>query len=185
MAVEGGDELVIRAIQAGDRLSGLSLGDAAFTPLKIFLQKQAAAYEKAHLARTYGAFHPTTGKILAYITLVCGEVNVGKDDKAPIDDDGLKYKYLQYPAVKIARLAVDNSQRSAGLGSAMVELALGIAKEVICPAVGCRFMMVDSKRASVGFYERCGFTRLDSGANRDRAEPVMFIDLSKIEAPAG
>lgn len=34
-------DLDIRLIRPGDRLTGLSLGDAEFTSLKIFLQKHA------------------------------------------------------------------------------------------------------------------------------------------------
>jgi hypothetical protein len=45
-------------------------------------------------------------------------------------------------------------------------------------------MMVDSKKPSVDFYRKCGFTILDTADNRDREAPVMFIDLSKIDAVA-
>jgi hypothetical protein len=49
----------------------------------------------------------------------------------------------------------------------------------LCPAVGCRFVIVDSKKSSVGFYEKQGFTLIDTKENRGRSEPVMFIDLHK------
>ncbi len=115
------------------------------------------------------------------MTLVCGEVVIGEHDDRPIKEEGLKYGYKQYPAVKIARLAVDVSLRGSGVGRSLVELALGIAKGTICPAVGCRFMMVDSKKASVEFYSKCGFTILDTAENKERDEPVMFIDLGKVD----
>jgi hypothetical protein len=67
------------------------------------------------------------------------------------------------------------------LGKALVDLALGIAKREISPSVGCRFVMVDSKRNAAPFYEKCGFTILDTPANRDRVEPVMFVDLKKVD----
>jgi hypothetical protein len=41
--------------------------------------------------------------------------------------------------------------------------------------------MVDSKRNSVKFYERCGFTMLDTPENKERNEPVMYVDLSKVD----
>jgi hypothetical protein len=63
----------------------------------------------------------------------------------------------------------------------MVDLALGIAKREVCPSVGCRFVMVDSKKGSVKFYERCGFTMLNTASNRGRTEPVMYVDLGKID----
>lgn len=40
--------------------------------------------------------------------------------------------------------------------------------------------MVESKREGVEFYEKCGFTMLDTPENEQRSEPVMFVDLSKV-----
>jgi hypothetical protein len=45
--------------------------------------------------------------------------------------------------------------------------------------------MVDSKKPAVPFYERCGFTLLDTAANRSRDEPVMFVDLNKVASNDG
>ena len=97
-------------------------------------------------------------------------------------EDGLHYPYRQFPAVKIARLAVDHrlKEKKLRIGSQLVDLAIGISKDQICPAVGCRFIVVDAKKRSVGFYERCGFTALDTDENKQRDEPVMFIDLHKL-----
>ena len=169
--------LDIRLIEAGDRLSGLSLGDETFTPLKIFLQKHAKAFQANSLARTYGAFDASKARIIGYITLVCGQIVTGDGNHKLVDDPA--YRYDHYPAIKIARLAVDQNMRKNRLGRTLVDLALGIAKDTISPAVGCRFVVVDSKQNAVQFYQRCGFTLLDTDANRARSEPVMFIDLHK------
>lgn len=172
-------DLDIRLIEPGDRLTGMSLGDATFTPLKIFLQRHALEYERQSLSRTYAAFGVEPPKVLGYITLVCGEVVTDDGDECLIQ--GVDYRYRQYPAVKIARLAVDKSlQRKVGLGTQLVDLALGIAKREVCPSVGCRFVMVESKQDAVKFYEKCGFTMLDTPTNKEREEPVMFVDLSKV-----
>jgi len=172
----------VKHIEPGDRLTGLRLGNQKFTPLKTFLQKHAHTYETKSLARTYGAFNAETGAVVGYITLVCGEVVTGEGDDNLVQEPGLKYLYNHYPAIKIARLAVDHRIGGRGLGQYLVNLALGRAKDVVCPAVGCRFVMVDSKKESVSFYERCGFTLLDTAANRERDEPVMFVDLNKLAA---
>jgi len=175
------DELtiVVKQIRPGDRLTGLSLGDAEFTPLKTFLQRHALKYEAQSLARTYVAARSDSSKVAGYVTLVCGEV-VTEDGGDLLKEPGLKYLYNHYPAVKIARLAVHKDLSGFGLGRALVNLALGQAKRIVCPAVGCRFVVVDSKRGAVKFYEKCGFTLLDTPANRDRDEPVLFIDLNKV-----
>lgn len=166
-------------------MTGLSLGDPAFQPLKTFAQRHALTYEKHSLARTYGAFNLAAGgKLLGYVTLVCGEVVTDESADAPagglVEAEGLIYFYTQYPAIKIARLAVDRRTRKAGIGTELINLSIGIATEFILPNVGCRFIIVDSKKPAIAFYERLGFTMLDTVANRERDEPVMFIDLSKL-----
>lgn len=182
MAEKAEPNVGVRPIKPGDTLTGLSLGDAVFTPLKIFAQRHAHAYERQSLARTYGAFDlDKNDKLIGYVTLVCGEVVLQDGDDALIADDDVQYLYRQYPGVKIARLAVDRRHRKAGIGAALVDLALGIAQRAISPNVGCRFLMVDSKQESVAFYDRQGFTMLDTAENRARQEPVMFIDLSKLD----
>ncbi len=96
-------------------------------------------------------------------------------------EDGLHFPYESYPAVKIVRLLIDSKYRGtpAKLGEKLVNFAQGIAKEIICPSVGCRFVVVNSKTASLGFYRKCGFTLLETEANRARSEPVMYLDLYK------
>jgi ribosomal protein S18 acetylase RimI-like enzyme len=174
--------LEIRLIKPGDRLTGLSLGDG-FTALKTFLQRHAKAYHEKSLARTYGVFdRGKQNKVVAYITLVCGEIVVGESDNDILQDSEIYYKYPHYPAIKIARLAVDMKYRGNEIGTTLVNLALGTAKYVICPAVGCRFVVVDSKKSAVKFYQKAGFTILDTEVNRARDEQVLFIDLQKTPA---
>lgn len=173
-------DIEIKQLEPGDRVTGLSVGHESFTPLKIFLQKHAKSYEAHSLARTYIVYESGQNKPLAFITLVCGEIET--QGEANLLGDEVVYHYHGYPAIKLARLAVDSKLRKSGIGRSLVEFALGIVKTNICPSVGCRFMVVDSKKASVDFYSRCGFTLLDTADNKDRDEPVMFIDLHKIPA---
>lgn len=181
--VEESLSIQIRQIKPGDSLTGLSLGDPKYTALKTFLQKHAQKYEAQSLSRTYGAFREDNAKIIGYVTLVCGEVVTDGEGENLVHEPGLKYLYDHYPAIKIARLAVDKRYAKGGLGKYLVNLGLGIAKRNVCPSVGCRFAVVDSKKDAVSFYERCGFTLLDTPTNRARDEPVMFIDLNKVAAP--
>lgn len=137
------------------------------------------AYQEQSLARTYVAYEQgENGRPVAYITIVCGEVQTTAEHS--LLDDGINFPYRSYPAVKIARLAVDVRYRGNGIGKTLVDFSLGIVKTTVCPSVGCRFMVVDSKRQSIKFYENCGFTFLDTADNKARQEPVMFIDLHKI-----
>lgn len=168
----------LRAIRPGDKISGFSMGHEAFAPLKTFIKKHAHAYEANSLARTYAFFEAGTTIIQAYITVTCGEVKLAPEDVQ--HEQPVVYRYSHYPAVKIARLAVPQAMRGNDMGRTMVQFALGIAKDVICPNVGCRFAVVDSKQESVGFYRKCGFTLIDTAENRGRDNPIMFMDLAKI-----
>jgi GNAT superfamily N-acetyltransferase len=173
LAEAGGLEL--RLIEQGDRLTGLSTGHADFQPLKTFIQSKAKSFHQQNLARTYGLFEGP--KIVGYLTLVCGEVDAnGAGQAAP------GFRYSHYPAIKIARLLIDARLRGQNWGAQLVDFAVGTAKDIICPAVGCRFVVVDAKKQSIGFYERCGFTLLDTDENRSRESPVMFLDLHKVAA---
>jgi ribosomal protein S18 acetylase RimI-like enzyme len=166
----------IRPIEPGDSVAGFSLGDALHTPLKTFLTKHAKRYHEQGLAFTYCIFDQGKNTARAYMTLVCGEV-AAEPSTGPAMID---YRYPHYPAVKIARLAVHKDFRTYRFGQKLVSLALGISKGTIAQHVGCRFLVVDAKRGAIGFYEKCGFTLLDTAENRKRESPVMFVDLAKL-----
>ncbi|MDI2103940.1 GNAT family N-acetyltransferase [Bradyrhizobium sp. Mp64] len=131
------------------------------------------------MARTYGAFSLNApNKLIAYITLVCGQIEL-EDPELGEDVD---YRYDHYPAVKIARLATDRRLRGQGIGEALVDFSLGLIRTQICPYVGCRFVVVDSKQTAVTFYsKKCGFTLLDTEENRNLDSPLLFLDLYKVE----
>lgn len=168
--------LRIRQIEPGDKCTGFSLGDAQFQPLKTFLTRDAHSFHADNLAKTYVAvIGGQPPEVVAYVTLVCGQIEA---NGATLDDPS-KYRYAFFPAIKIARLAVHKEYRKDGLGTALVDLAVGVAQANIMPSAGCRFMVVDAKRPAVPFYERRGFTIIDTQENRGRKEPVMFLDLHK------
>ena len=169
-------DLELRLLEPGDSFAGFSLGDAAFNPLKTFLKRDAKKFAEQLLAQTY-VF--TDGqRIVAFITLVCGEI-AAENEVEIADLDGAEFRYDHYPAIKIARLAVSTRYRKNSLGQSLVDFSLGRTKEV-ADIAGCRFVVVDAKRPSVGFYEKCGFRELDTDENRARSEPIMFIDLKKV-----
>lgn len=177
------EEYEIRPLEAGDRVTGLSLGDQDFQPLKSYLKNEAKLHQAQSLARTlalFGSSAPT--RVLGYMTLICGEIAASDAPQAKTLANGVIYRYPQFPVVKLARLAVDVSVKGNGQrwGSKFVDLATGIAKNEISPVVGCRFLVVDAKKKSVGFYKKTGFTLLDTPDNKARPEPVMYIDLLKV-----
>lgn len=169
-------DVELKLIEPSDKLTGLSLGGEEFVPLKTFIQKKAKDYQANSFARTYGLFHET--KLIGYITLICGEI-LTKTPQEVIPPDQA-YDYKTFPSVKIARLAVDVRYRGRGLGEQLVAFSVGVVRDAISPNVGCRFIVVDAKKSAIKFYERIGFTLLDTVANRASEQPVMYLDILKL-----
>lgn len=175
----------LRRLNEADKPNSFKTGDAKYTPLKTFVRKDARKYEDEGLARTY-VFHDDVNECLAaYVTIVCSEVI---SEEAPLmQAEQLHYPYKQWPAIKISRLLVDSRYRREGarwkegvrLGEALVHFTLGVAVEQICPAAGCRFVVLDAKADAINFYKKLGFRVLDTTANRKRDAPVMFLDLHR------
>ncbi len=86
------------------------------------------------------------------------------------------------PALRLARLAVDQAWQGGGLGSRLVAYALAIALQLSSTA-GCVGVVVDALPGSVGFYAALGFSELQliSGHSGARPAPVpMFLPISAV-----
>jgi GNAT superfamily N-acetyltransferase len=86
------------------------------------------------------------------------------------------------PALRLARLAVDQAWQGGGLGSRLVAYALAIALQLSSTA-GCVGVVVDALPDSVGFYAALGFSELQliSGHSGARPAPVpMFLPISAV-----
>lgn len=173
------EQLILRQIQPGDDATKFSLGDASHTPLKIFLKKNSFDFHQFEIAKTYVLINQidTSNRIWAYITLMNSEIILNEGQRP--QKTSATSRYEAFPAVKIARLAVDKSLQGAGLGRRMLEWCIAHIKLSIMPHVGCRFLVVDSKRNSVQFYEKSGFVLLNTESNNSDEHPLMFLDLYK------
>jgi GNAT superfamily N-acetyltransferase len=85
--------------------------------------------------------------------------------------------YPAFPAIKIVRLAIDKEIRGHGFGEQLMAWTIAHVTDKIMPNAGCRFLIVDSKQESIRFYEKCGFTLVNSDENKTAENPMMFIDL--------
>ncbi len=168
----------LRALAEDDGCSSLSLGLSSLVPLKTFLRKEAKRLHRDSLARTFVLVESGQARVWAYITLVCTHVAVQRfGSETPVDD----FRYADFPAVKLARLAVDSAQQGQGVGAQLVDFALGLTVKHIAPYAGCRFLVVDAKPDSVGFYRRKGFTTIGlANVTADTFTP-MFIDLQRLD----
>lgn len=175
-----GEDYLVRPLDPSDSAAGFKAGDATTQPLKSFFQKQAQEFHQHSIAKTYvakGITGDAAGKLLGFITLIASEIDIRGG--YVLDDPTHANRYASLPAVKLARLAVDNRFRGRRLGEALVDFSLAVVVENVAPHVGCRFLVTDAKQPAVTFYEKMGFTLLDTDDNRARENPVMFVDLLK------
>lgn len=181
-----GVDFVVRPISVLDSVNNFKTGHKAFLPLKTFLKKQAKGFQRSMLAQTYvcveidsqGEEH---NKIIAYISLTCSEIDLRNSYE--FEDCTYANQYDSLPAIKIARLAVDNRYHGQGVGSILVNITTAIALDEIAPVAGCRFVMTDAKQGAVDFYKKQDFTLLGTSENLEVAEPVMFMDLLRNKPP--
>lgn len=169
----------LRELASGDGCNALSLGNPAFAPLKSFLRKEAKKLHQEHLARTFVLVPKGDVKVLAYITTLCTHVAVEQFDEQSVVEG---FRYKDYPAIKLARLAVDISLRGQGIGSQLVDFVIGLVTEHVMPCTGCRFLVVDAKPESVAFYKAKGFLPIGHSTDGQAAMTTMFIDLRRVLA---
>ena len=170
--------LAIRALDAADNCSSLSLGEASLQRLKTFLKRDAQRYHRENVARTFVVTETGQRKVKAYLTLVCTHVEVGSFEAAPPLEG---YRHKEFPAVKLARLAVDSSLQRQGIGGQLVDFALGIVIEQVMPHAGCRFLILDAKPTSVSFYKAKGFKTIGDIPDDGETLTVMAIDLHRLD----
>lgn len=140
--------------------------------LNDFLKNDALKDQENMASRTYLCCWK---KIIAgYITLVADTLEVEAVDKS---DKINGYLYRKYPAIKIARLAVDRTFEKRGIGRFMLLAAIGKAIAV-SNEIGCRYITVDSKPESTGFYEKHGFKMVEKYRHSDF--PKMYLNMSPI-----
>lgn len=150
-------------------------------PLAGFLKGSAHAFHANNICKTFVAVLPPSSdeepaKVIGFITLACSDINL--NGAYLIQDCPRADHYPAMPALKIARLATDYRYAGKGIGKQLINLSISLAVEHVGRAAGCRFLTTDAKRGAVTFYERLGFTLLQSDDNLQREAPVMFIDLN-------
>ena len=121
--------------------------------LKDFLVNDSLKNQTDRFSSTVLVFFE--GTLVGYFTLI----NDCIDKKVVQRRDGIKhYRYQSYPALKVARLATNKVHEGRGIGTHMLSMVY-IAYTNISDYSGCRFITVDAKIASQGFYEKFGFQR--------------------------
>jgi len=147
-----------------------------------YLYKDALRSQNDHIARTWLLWDRTDGKIAAYMSLIMDAIKLSASEK---EIHGLSYPFKTIPAMKIAKLAVDGSfsERYKGIGSFMINAAIGKAIKCNDDYCAARFLTVDAdiehNQGVLTFYEKNGFVFNAELSNKNRKTISMRKDLYK------
>jgi len=165
----------IRSLRASDDRARFQSGDEA---LDRFFHRYAGQNQfRHHLGVTYVV--ADGDRILGFATVAPRHIDI---EDLP---DRLRKKLPHYPipALGLARLAVDTSARSMGLGAQLLRFVLQLAAKM-ADEVGCAGVVVDAKPGAVAFYARYGFTAFEALEGQSDARPqttMMWLPIQAIE----
>lgn len=155
--------------------------DCGNQDLNDFLLSDSKSYLKKLLSVTY--ILETDNDIVAYFSVSNDKISVPDSDKATWRRIKALFPHskhrIDYPAVKIGRLAVNSKYRNNGIGSDI----LNFVKDLFISGnrTGCSFVTVDALREAIPFYLKNGFRYLDkTTAEADTDTCLMYYDLTKL-----
>lgn len=164
----------VRRLEPEDDRSAFRSGNADLD--RFFIRYAGQNQFRHHIGVSYVAIDETD-RIVGFATVAASELS-------PVELPSAKRKRLPHyplPALRLARLAVDQRATGRGVGRLLLDSTLALA-ERLAVTVGCVGLIVDSKPEAVAFYEALGFIRLEAiaGLLGDRPEPVpMFLELPR------
>jgi len=88
------------------------------------------------------------------------------------------------PVLGLARLAVDETARGAGVGAQLLRFVLGLSVKM-ADEVGCSGVVVDAKAGAIEFYAKYGFTPFVAIEGESEARPrptTMWLPMRAIKA---
>lgn len=145
---------------------------------RFFLRYAGQNQFRHHVGVSYVAWED--GALLGFVTVAAAQIE-------PAVLPGRRAAGLprhQYPALRLARLAVAESARGRGVGQHLVRFVLQLAV-VMADQIGCIGVLVDAKPGAVGFYRKLGFVEVDLtyGELADRPVPLtMYLAIGAVRA---
>ena len=145
-----------------------------------YLIQDAIRSLKDHIAKTWLLCENKTGNIAAYMSLIMDSIKLSFTEK---ELHNLNYPFRTIPAMKIAKLAVANSfsEKYKGIGSFMINAAMGKAIDCNEDYCAARFLTVDADiehdKGVIAFYEKNGFIPNAELYNKNRTTISMRKDI--------
>jgi GNAT superfamily N-acetyltransferase len=166
----------IRVLRPSDDRSAFESGDDV---LDRFFRTYAGQNQFRHyLGVTYVAVDE--GRVFGFVTVAPGQIDV--DDLPAAARKNLPRYPL--PILRLARLAVDRSARSLGLGTQLLRFVCKLAARM-ADDYGCACLVVDAKPGAVDFYAKLGFAVCQPLEGQSDARPrptLMLLTMRAIKA---
>jgi len=137
---------------------------------------------KLHIGTTYVAVDDG-GVIVGFVTVASCSIEVPGLPKALVK----RLPAYPIPALRLARMAVAESQQRSGVGGLLMKAVFAIAHDQARKS-GCAFVVVDAKPGAETYYERLGFEALRVQAGELEAKPTpkpMVLELGAIPESGG
>lgn len=166
----------IRLLRPGDDRSEFECGDEA---LDRFFRRYAGQNQfRHHLGVTYVAVQDD--RVLGFASVAPAQIAI-EDLPAAARKKMPRYPV---PVLRLARLAVDRSAQSQGLGRQLLRFVLRLSIEM-ADEYGCAGVVVDAKPDAVSFHAKYGFvpSEVIEGLSEARPRPTtMFLAMRAIKA---
>lgn len=162
----------VRRLEPEDDRSGFSSGNVDLD--RFFIRYAGQNQFRHHIGTTYIALDEDE-RIVGFATVAPSEI---RPDLVP-SKQGKKLPRYPLPVLRLARLAVDERAKGAGVGRLLLQSMIALARQ-LAESVGCVGVIVDAKPQAVAFYDNLGFVSLEALAGQlgDRPEPLpMFLEL--------
>lgn len=177
------DRFYIRRLDETEYVNVFDCGD---NDLNDFIINEAVPFRKALLAVTYVlAERENPDNVIAFCSLANDRVSLSDfETKTDFNRFRREKKFPQskrlksYPAVKLCRLAVDKTAKGLSAGSLLIDF---IKTYFISDnKTGCRFVTVDAYLAAIPFYQKHGFTQLNTDDEGSSFTRLLYFDLNDI-----
>jgi hypothetical protein len=145
-----------KRLSSVDLLTGFDCGIEEYNK---YLIEDASRHQNEHFALTWLLRERVTDGVVAYMSLISNSVRISLAERAW---HSLDYPFKTFPAVKIAKLAVNKvmRERYERIGTFMIHNALLLA-QISGRYSACRFLTVDAdiehNEGVVEFYKKNGF----------------------------
>lgn len=126
--------------------------DCGDEDLNDFIKNDALKNQNDWLSVTM-VLENSSGKIAGFYTITPDTLHKGRIAKSDKIGD---YPYQKYPAIKLARLAVDKLYQHQGFGKELMSEFFVQAWQAVTTEGG-RFITIDAKNDAVSFYQQYGF----------------------------